>query len=74
MDGMVSVMVWSMHILAMRLCVVDSAHAGSVVVCGGHGVQWMVWSMHILAMRLCVVDSACGGSVVVCGGHRVVCT
>ena len=48
---------------------VVSAHAGSVVVCGGHR---MVWSMHILAMRLCVVDSAHGGSVVVCDGQGVV--
>ena len=50
---------------------VVSAHAGSVVVCGGHGVKWMVWSMHILAMRLCVVDSVHGGSMVVYGGQGV---
>ena len=38
---------------------VVSAHDGSVVVCGGHGVQWMVWSVHM------------HGSLVVCGGHGV---
>ena len=35
---------------------VVSAHDGSVVVCGGHGVQWMVWSVHVLAVWWYVVD------------------
>ena len=37
---------------------VVSAHAGSVVVCGGHGVQWIA-----------LIDSARAGSVGVCGSN-----
>ena len=58
---------------------VVSPHAGSVVVCGGHGVQWMAWLVHMLVVWWCVVDMGqCDGvwwtwgSVVVCGGHGAV--
>ena len=40
---------------------VVSARAGSVVVCGGHGVQWMVWSVHVPAVWWCVVDMGSNG-------------
>ena len=40
---------------------VVSARAGSVAVCGGHGVQWMAWSAHVLAVWWCVVDMGSNG-------------
>ena len=55
---------------------VVSARTGSVVVCGGHVVQWMAWSVHMLAVwwpgvwwtwgPIDGMVSACDGSVVVC--------
>ena len=40
---------------------VVSAHDVSVVVCGGHGVQWMAWSVHMMAVWWCVVDMESNG-------------
>ena len=40
---------------------VVSARAGSVVVCGGHGIQWMAWSVHVLAVWWCVVYMGSNG-------------
>ena len=67
-------------------CVV-SARAGSVVVCGGHEVQWMAtWGpMDVVSAHghgvqwwsvhtwgpMDGVVSARAGSVVVCGGHGI---
>ena len=40
---------------------VVSARAGSVVMCGEHGVKWMAWSVHVLAVWWCVVDMGSKG-------------